>query len=403
MKERDLMKGSRFLSNITGMFSSLSGTALLKALLPVVVLGGSVFLAILILANPPKIEKKPIERTLPVVKVMQAHPEVVQLAVKSQGTVTPQTEVNLIAEVSGRVTYVASSFKNGGYFKKGDLLIAFDPAEYDLGIVKAKAKVKEASGRLAKVKADIRLKKDTPITRAQVSEARAGLHAANASLQEAELKRQRTELYAPFDGRVKSTNANISQYVRAGQELAQVYSVGVAEVRLPISDEQLEFLDLPMQGQTDNGPYVTIFGRVANRKYQWRGRIVRTEASLDPKSRVLYAVVQVKNPNQASSGLPPLSVGMYVNANIQGRKYRDIYVLPRKSVKQGKRVMVVDESQRLHFRDVDLLRDERDRMLVKKGLKPGENVVISPLETPIENMEVKVIGQNNNTYNNFEN
>jgi multidrug efflux pump subunit AcrA (membrane-fusion protein) len=183
--------------------------------------------------------------------------------------------------------------------------------------------------------------------------------------------------------------------VRSGQEIAKIYSLDVAEVRLPISDEQLAYLNLP-RGTTNNGPFVTIFGRVANRKYQWRGRIARTESSLDPKSRVKYAVVQVQNPDEASSGLPSLNVGMYVDAEIQGRQYRGIYVLPRKALRYGKRLMVIDGEHRLHFRTVELLRDERDRVLIQSGLNDGDKVVVSPVDTPIDGMEVRILGEEEN-------
>lgn len=119
---------------------------------------------------------------------------------------------------------------------------------------------------------------------------------------------------------------------------------------------------------------------------------MRTEGEVDAKSRMIHAVASVEDPygRRGDSNKPPLAVGMFVHARIIGRRIERAYVLPSIALRGGNRVAVVDDDNRLHYREVDVVRAERERVIVASGLSDGERVCISPLDGSVDGMMVRV-------------
>jgi multidrug efflux pump subunit AcrA (membrane-fusion protein) len=186
--------------------------------------------------------------------------------------------------------------------------------------------------------------------------------------------------------------------VQRGQSVARLYSVDIAEVRLPIADEQLAFLSLPLAyrnveaSQNTQGPAVTLRTNFAGETYEWRGRIVRTEGEIDPRTRMIHAIAQVSDPyaRTGSSRRPPLAVGMFVKAEIQGQGVRAIPV-PRTAVRGENTVLVVNDKNVIEFRKLDIFRQERDRVLARGGVEDGERICVSTLEAAVEGMPVRIL------------
>ena len=221
----------------------------------------------------------------------------------------------------------------------------------------------------------------------------AALHDARANLDQAKRDLQRTEVKAPFAGLVQSESVDVGQLVGRNSPVATLYAVDQMEVRLPIADRQLAFLNLPVgqRGALPEGqqPAVTLTADYAGRTLSWRGRIVRTEAEIDVASRMLNVVARV---NAESHAAPP-AVGLFVEAEIEGLLVEDIVVMPRNALRNGNRVLIVDADNRLRFRDIEPLRLYQDDVLIRGGLAQGERVCVSALQTPIEGMRVLPVGE----------
>jgi NADPH-dependent 2,4-dienoyl-CoA reductase/sulfur reductase-like enzyme len=67
-----------------------------------------------------------------------------------------------------------------------------------------------------------------------------------------------------------------------------------------------------------------------------------------------------------------------------------VAVLPRGALRGGSQVLVLDAEGRLRFRDVEVLRAQRDEVVIRSGLADGERVCVSPLETVVDGMAVRV-------------
>ncbi len=353
-------------------------------------------------------ETRPREVSPPLVRVIRAEKENIRLRVHSEGTVMPRTQSTLIPEVAGTLVWVSPSLTAGSFFESGKLLLKIDPREYELDVISARAAVAGQKLRLEweKQEADVarqeweKLGNGTPtnlaLRKPQLAEAEAALASATAALERAKLNLEKTKIYAPYAGRVRTESVDMGQFVTRGTPIARVYAVDYAEVRLPIPDQDAAFLRLPLNYRGEKtsppGPSVTLKAKFAGKEYRWRGRIVRTEGEIDAKSRMIHAVAQVKNPygRGGQTGRPPLAVGMFVEAEIQGLAVRDVVVLPRTAFRTEDTVLVVDDEARLHFRQVEVLQRNREQVYVTAGLENGERICISPMDTPVENMRVRI-------------
>lgn len=379
----------------------------LMGLLPLVVLAVGGFVAKALIDSYEQPEPSPVVVQPPLVRVIPAEKTALTLVVHAEGTVAPRTESQLVPEISGRVTKVSPSLAAGGFFDEGDVLLEIDSRDYKLAIVRARAAIDQAKLRLLteQQQSDIARKEwealgegePSPLLfrEPQISEVRSSLAAAEATLEQAEYDLERTVLRAPFAGRVRSKQVDVGQFVQRGLALATLYAVDVAEVRLPIPNSELEYCRLPLAyrdgGAGENGPAVKLTARFAGRDYSWQGRIVRTEAEIDPRTRMVMAIARVNDPyaRTGDSGRPPLAVGMFVKAEIQGIRVRDVIRAPRSALRSDDTVFVVDSGGRLQFRTVDILRREREEVLIRKGLLEGEQICVSPLEAAVEGMAVR--------------
>lgn len=373
-----------------------------KLVIPAVVVIASIFGAVTLLATSPQLEPSSIEPIAAAVRVQEIKPEPIQLTVRSQGTVVPSTESELIPEVSGRVIWKSPSLVNGGYFEAGEPLLRLEDNDYRSNLTRARSSLNRAEAEFEHARFEYqRLKKLEERQLASQSQienqlrayrvAEASLQDARATFNQASRDLARTEIKAPFTGLVRKESVDIGQFVGRGVSVATIYAGDQAEVRLPIADRQLAFLNLPLGQRGElppaQQPDVTLTAEYAGRTLSWKGKIVRTEAQIDTSSRMVHVIARVSNEKQDV----PLNVGLFVNAEIEGLLVEDVVVLPRNALRNGNRVLVVDAENRLRYRDIEPLRLHRDQVLIQSGLEMGERVCISPLQTAIEGMPVNPI------------
>ena len=379
----------------------------LRFLLPLLIVTAAGLGAVTMILNRPPVETLTPVVELPGVRVHEVTLEDVPLTVTSQGTVRPRTESQLVPEIAGRVTWVAPSFAEGGFFEAGDALVRIDPFDYEQMLISARSQLAQARLRLAQEEAEAEVAqrewetlgrgdpRELALRKPQLEDARASVAAAEASVERATRDLERAEIVAPYAGRVRSKEVDIGQYVRVGDTVATIYAVDVAEVRLPLPDDELAYLDLPLSYRgvrQGTRPRVTLRATFAGETHAWAGRVVRTESEIDSVSRMVHAIAEVADPYAPgpNPNRPPLAVGMYVEAEIGGRTARDVAVLPRPALRGRAQVLIVTPDDRLSFRDVDVLRTSTESVIVRAGLRAGELVVTSPLDTPTDGMRVQL-------------
>ncbi len=400
----------------------------MKILLPILFLiaGGAAYVILTNSGTKPR--TRPPVRELPTIRAATIESGDLRMSIRSQGTIRPRTESTLVPQVSGVITWVSNSWASGGFFAENEILLKIDPSDYELAMAKAEASVAQAGLRLAREEQEARvarreweslLKADPTMEREpsplllrdpQVAEAKAALNAAKAGLEKAQLDISRTEIRAAFSGRIRDTFADVGQFVNQGTRAATVYSVDFAEVRLPINDADLGFVNLPLAYRDDTDPEtqpmpeVLLYARFGGEEQEpWKGRIVRTEGAIDPQSRMVHAVAQVPDPYGRSGQRPPLAVGLFVKAEISGKTLGNVAVVPRKAVREDGRVLLVEkvpgdgatgdgkQGFRLVSRKTRVLRRRAAEAIIDleaSDLAEGDRICTSVIEVFAEGMSV---------------
>lgn len=340
-------------------------------------------------------EKAPI-----LVDVETAEMQSLQLAVQSQGLVSPKYRTELVAQVSGEVIHVAEAFVRGAVVKKGQVLATLDPTNYEVQVQDARAKLasaqaalelEAAQGEVAKAewnKVTSTVPPALGLRKPQLAQAEAQVAAAKAALQQAEKDLARTRIVAPYDALIAARDISPGSFVNVGSRLGAVLNVRTAEIRLPIANSELQYLD----GNGVGAP-VTLSGDINGSHNTWHAKIVRSEGVIDEDSRMTYLVAELPDPyalyqRQEQPGAEVLPFGSYVVAHVEGKQLPQAVRLPRHLIKEGQ-LTVVDDGK-LAFRPVEVARHQDGFSIVVAGLQPGDNVVTTALEYPVEGMEVSV-------------
>ncbi|MEQ8434197.1 MAG: efflux RND transporter periplasmic adaptor subunit [Oceanicaulis sp.] len=334
-----------------------------------------------------------------------AQAEPVQLSVSTQGEVRPTIEIDLTAQVSGRIAYVNPAFVEGGFFEADEVLIQLEDADYRLAVTRAEAQVAQMRQILVREEAEAELAREewddlgegeaSPLTlrQPQMAEAQARLAGAQATLAEARLNLSRTRISAPFSGRVRTKAADLGQFVGAGARLGRVFSTDTAEISLPLSDRELALLGMPLAFEAagpGEGPPVRLSAVVSGERRTWDAHIVRTASAIDPQTRTLQAIVQVEDPYGAAAQAAgaPLVMGLFVEAVIEGRNVATAFSLPRSALRGAGEAYVIRADNTLDIRQVAVADTSSERVVITSGLQAGDRVITSPLRAAATGMAV---------------
>jgi multidrug efflux pump subunit AcrA (membrane-fusion protein) len=224
----------------------------------------------------------------------------------------------------------------------------------------------------------------------QFEEAEARFHAAEADVEKARRDLERTDIRAPYAGRILEQRVDVGQYVSTGTQLGRAFSTDVMEVRLPLTNQHLGFIDLPETFRETStpvvGPDVAITAKIGRSKSSWNGRIVRVDSSIDENSRQLFVVAQIEDPYRAPPpGGAALKIGMFVDAIVEGRKLRDVFVLPRSSVRVSGEVILIDSESKIQRRKVSpIWKGETEVVIAGEGggIADGDVLCLTPLAYP---------------------
>lgn len=379
-----------------------------KLLLPVlviIVLGAA---SAYVLKNPPEARRKAASKAPQItVSTQQVSPQTLQITLQSYGKIRPRTQSTLLPQVAGEIVWISPKFRSGSFFEKGEPLLKIDRRDYEAQLSSARASLASARQKLAEEKAQAeqaaqdwkrlgnRAAAPTLVLRKpQLASARAALDSARAALKIAELNLSRTEIRAPYTARVLDKNVDIGQVVSSGTSLATLYAVDYVEVRLPLQNRDLKYIDLPERYRFDDSgplvlPDVTLVSELV-RPERWQGKVVLTEGAIDDSSRQLYVVAQIDDPyGKDAAGRVPLKVGQYVTAEIQGRQLNDVLVIPNRAIYQGSYVYTVTEGV---LKQVAVQVDWQDdrQALVSGELKAGDALVVTPLGQVVSGTPVRI-------------
>lgn len=374
----------------------------------VAILAGAILVTTLLYLNRPQTDIAPPAPVLVSVDVAEVVKQTLRIPVQAQGTVSPMRETAILSEVNGRIVEVSSAFTVGGFVSQNDILLRIDPRDYETNLLRAAAAVKSAESNLAQEKGRALVAeqewqklpsgsqrsedaKDLYLRKPQLAQAQSQLLAAQADMSTAKDNLERTFIRAPYDALIRTKHSELGQFVAAGTPLADIFSIEFAEIRLPIPQNKLDYLELPGLNGEGTGSMIDLTTEVGGTIRHWTAQLHRTEGVYDERSRVLYAVARIEDPyGLRHADREPLLIGTFVNATIAGRELSDVVPLPRYVLRAGNNLWVVDADNHLRNREVTLLRTGGDLVYVSAGLDNGERVALTVVDSSLEGALVTI-------------
>lgn len=386
---------------------------IIRALLPLIILAVCGWYGWWLLTHRPEMPTMETRSVLVTVEGITLKKTSYPVRVASQGAVQPRTRSTLLPEVAGMIVEVSPSFRPGGFFEKGEILVKLDPVDYETAVTVAKAAVALAKVTVAEeeAKAEQSLenwktlgRQGAPselVTRApQVARAKADLAAAEARVIKAERDVQRTVIRAPYAGQVLEQAADVGQYVTPGSTLGRIFATDFVEIRLPLPERESQHLKLPEHYRDAQQPTVAAKVRLrttaAGKPVVWEGRLVRVESALDAETRQTTAVAQIDNPfSKRADGAPSLKIGQFVEAEIEGDPLDDVFIIPRAAVRAGDEIILITAQNTLKRMNVEPVFGTEKQIVVSsnsaKAPKEGDVLCLTPIPFPADGARVNPV------------
>jgi RND family efflux transporter MFP subunit len=371
---------------------------------------------------------------------IQVYPEDFQTILRGLGTARARVILDVRPEIGGRVESLHPRLETGMVVPAGDVLFTIEQEDFKARLAEAEAEVlrleaqlnglrreeendrrrlavqieqrdlaekeferisslfrdggAESQARLDQARGNALQREDAVVAlenslalyESRIQIANAQLMTANARRSTAQRDLERTQVRAPFDGRIAMKDLEAGKYVAAGQTVLQL--ANDADLEIPVSLESAEvsrWLDVEA-----NPMDIHWFGAMDDHlvKVRWVeqpeglsyvGTLERVE-TYDPRTRTFVFIVKVNRETQSRGGDSspqfPLTDGMFCEVEVPGRMAEDVYVVPREAVDSQGNLLVVRDGK-LKTVAVEIARKQDKVALIRSGLEPGETVIIS--------------------------
>jgi RND family efflux transporter MFP subunit len=375
---------------------------MIKYLKPLLIIGAATLIAF-VLYILGEVSPLPVEEPAPLdVNVQILIPIDYEVKIKSTGTTTPITQTILTSEVGGEVIYRSKKFSEGSSVIIGEILAKIDDTDLQLQYKNALLQLASAEVQFAVQQAEAEIAQeawkqvgegaaqDLTAKKPQLKQAKAALEVAKAQVQSAEKKLNKTEITAPYTGRIKDINIDLGSTILPGQPVGSMYTSNEIEVTLSIKDSDLRFLDIPMDGRKlnpDQKSLVVIKSLYKGEMQEWSGNLERVDGVIDPMTRMIKLIANFKN-NFIEDTKPILPIGLFVEAEVSGKRLIDVFMIPNTALTPNDELLVVNQDNTLEIRKVKIITKMKDHIIVKKEMKAGERVVVSKLSIATNGMLV---------------
>ena len=407
----------------------------LQILLPLIMLGSGALGAFWLLENRKEITPNPVASFRPTVEVIRVEPEVYVPLIHSQGIVESGRTIVFGPEVSGRVASMSERLFSGALVNKGQSLYEIDDSNYQLALKKAESEIASAEAAITNsfaqvasseaqaVQAEAVLlrekaealaasqewlllgrKGDPPdllVRKPQINEALAAIASANAQANAAIIRSRTGEaalkvaeatkdqalldidrciVTAPFDARISRVSIDVGSSVASSSPALTLQRTDYCEIKIPLSSEDFELLGFRAGKLTQAKPEVVLISG----RHSWNGCLTRIYGDVDPLTQTLSVVARVNKPYDANK--EPLRFGLLLKVAIKGAPLPNIYRIPDTALRDNQQVFLYKQ-EKLSSLEVEVVRHERGQVYVL-GLKDGQQVCVTQLDSFQENMEV---------------
>ena len=378
---------------------------MIKKLKPLFILLGAFALSYLLWFLG-QVQPDPVEELPPpdvIVEILT--PKDFQVQISSNGTTTPLTQTVLTAEVGGEVIYRSKKFAEGASVIEGEILAKIDDTDLQLQYKNALLQLANAEVQYSLQLAEAEVAKeawdkigdgvasDLTLKKPQLKQAEAFLEVAKAQVSSAAKKLNKTEIIAPYAGRIQNVNIDLGTTIIPGQPVGAMYTSSEIEITLAVKDNDLQFLSIPMDGRKLNPSEqasVVIESFYKGKNQSWKGKLERVDGVIDPVTRMINLIAVFKN-DFIEIDKPNLPIGLFVEAKIDGITLKNIFEIPINSISEDNEVYIVDKDNQLELRELNILKKYSEFVIIKDGLKAGERLVTSKLSTASDGIKVNPV------------
>ena len=378
---------------------------MIKKLKPLFILLGAFALSYLLWFLG-QVQPDPVEELPPpdvIIEILT--PKDFQVQISSNGTTTPLTQTVLTAEVGGEVIYRSKKFAEGASVIEGEILAKIDDTDLQLQYKNALLQLANAEVQYSLQLAEAEVAKeawdkigdgvasDLTLKKPQLKQAEAFLEVAKAQVSSAAKKLNKTEIIAPYAGRIQNVNIDLGTTIIPGQPVGAMYTSSEIEITLAVKDNDLQFLSIPMDGRKLNPSEqasVVIESFYKGKTQSWKGKLERVDGVIDPVTRMINLIAVFKN-DFIESDKPNLPIGLFVEAKIDGITLSNIFEIPINSISKDNEVYIVDKDNQLELRKLTVLKKYSEFVIIKDGLKAGERIVTSKLSTASNGIKVNPV------------
>ena len=378
---------------------------MIKKLKPLFILLGAFALSYLLWFLG-QVQPDPVEELPPpdvIVEILT--PKDFQVQISSNGTTTPLTQTVLTAEVGGEVIYRSKKFAEGASVIEGEILAKIDDTDLQLQYKNALLQLANAEVQYSLQLAEAEVAKeawdkigdgvasDLTLKKPQLKQAEAFLEVAKAQVSSAAKKLNKTEIIAPYAGRIQNVNIDLGTTIIPGQPVGAMYTSSEIEITLAVKDNDLQFLSIPMDGRKLNPSEqasVVIESFYKGKTQSWEGKLERVDGVIDPITRMINLIAVFKN-DFIETDKPNLPIGLFVEAKIDGITLKNIFEIPINSISKDNEVYIVDKDNQLELRKLTVLKKYSEFVIIKDGLKAGERIVTSKLSTASNGIKVNPV------------
>ena len=314
-------------------------------------------------------------------------------SIKTQAVVESRFNITLHSQVLGQIVYISPKFLAGGYFDTDEVILKIDPSDYELALAQAEVNVARAEQTLSfeSEQADLAKKDwdkygvgeptDLVLRIPQLKEAEAGLRGAHANYEAQRIRLERTEVKAPYPLMIATKQVDLGQIVGNNQALATIFGTEEAEIRMPLSQKQMDLLSATKVGILEESEYLDVKVRDLTREGDivWDAKIKRIESNIDRMSRVYFAVATIDDPMniKTDKATPPLLPGVFVDLEVIGKKTENVYRVPAKAMRDDNNIYYY-EDEKLLTKPVEVLDRDQEIVTIISGISNEDKIVTSP-------------------------
>lgn len=389
-------------------------TRLVKIFLPVLIILLGMVATWLLMTSTPKAERVAKPREARLVETMSVDTGNEAIRITAWGEVKPAQEVVIKAQVSGVVESLLHSLEPGSFVAASQPLLQLEQAQYQAALIQAQATLEQAmaereieQGNQAVARSEFALlggsvsdaDKKRMLREPQLQVASAQVKSAEAALSAARLDLNRTAIRAPFSAVIKERHVNIGSHVAVNGEMVTLTGTGSAWVEVSVPINELQWIRFPDAQGSPGSPVTLFYDQVWAAGQQRTGTVVRLLSDLESSGRMARVLVEVNDPlalQPETLGQPPLLMGSFVRAELQGKQLDDVVVIPAALLRENDTVWVYQENQ-LKVRPVTVVYRDQSHVYVREGIRPGDQLVTSALSTVSDGMPVRISAEQGGT------